>query len=186
MMLGGVSFFYLRGAYSIDRDKRILGVSYWDQEEISYPTAMAAMDLYEAVKPRIVLSHDCPSCVAARMGIPVSERNATRTLLQSLFEIHQPSLWIYGHHHRDFTVELNGTEFRCLPIGGHVDLFLKIEVDDIEIDSQNLSLSTMKVMEGLLQEYRLEKASYKYGEPVWKTDPMRLECYREDSPFYAK
>lgn len=118
--LGGIEVFYVRGAHSIDKDKRILGISYWDQEEISYPVAMEAMDLYEVSKPRIVLSHDCPSYVAGMMGI--HDRSKTRTFLQSLFEMHNPSLWIYGHHHRDFKVKIGNTKFVCLPIGGHMDL----------------------------------------------------------------
>ena len=32
--LDGTEFFYLRGAYSIDRDSRTIGVDWWAQEEI--------------------------------------------------------------------------------------------------------------------------------------------------------
>ena len=32
--LNGTEFFYLRGAYSIDRDSRTIGVDWWAQEEI--------------------------------------------------------------------------------------------------------------------------------------------------------
>ena len=31
-----------------------------------------------------------------------------------MFEKHQPKLWFFGHHHKSWTMMIDGTQFRCL------------------------------------------------------------------------
>lgn len=45
---------------------------------------------------------------------PYTDKSITRNLLQSMFEEHQPKLWLFGHHHRSKRKEINGTEFICV------------------------------------------------------------------------
>ena len=107
--------FWFSGADSIDKHLRREGVSWWRDEELSVAEFERALELYEQVKPRVVLSHDGPQdFICAAFGI--HKKSRTRQALQAAYDLHQPDLWIYGHHHvrREF-VSPEGTFFMCLP-----------------------------------------------------------------------
>ena len=111
--LGGVDFFYIRGAYSLDKVHRTPRVSWWEREELSIVESFEAADYYVKSKPSIILTHDCPLQITALMGYsPIKTR--TGQLLQELFNFHKPDLWIFGHYHRSFRGTIDGTEFICL------------------------------------------------------------------------
>ena len=119
-----LDLFWFGGADSIDKHLRREGVSWWRDEELSVADFEAALNLYETVRPRVVLSHDGPQgIVAALFGI--HNRSRTRQALQAAYELWQPCLWVFGHHHspRDF-VSREGTRFVCLPELALVDLEL--------------------------------------------------------------
>ena len=118
--------FWCAGAFSIDRDMRIEGESWWRDEELSHEELGKAIDLYVQVRPRFVLSHEAPSQAgdtllysligpyfAAKAGSTVSR---TAQALQSMLEYHQPEKWIFGHYHVDkkFYVPKFSTEFIAL------------------------------------------------------------------------
>ena len=105
-----------RGAESIDRNLRIIGESWWLEEEIPYPEGPYALNLYCETKPQIVLTHDCPTSILPHvLRGPYKGRNSrTNELLQQMFDMHQPALWFFGHHHRSVTTSVHGTTFRCL------------------------------------------------------------------------
>lgn len=112
----GINFFYYRGAYSIDRQHRTIGIDWWSNEENNIDTFLKARKLYRDIKPDIVLTHDCPEEVVPL----VLDRNhhiyqnITGWALQELFNIHQPKIWRFGHHHKSWRMNINGTDFRCL------------------------------------------------------------------------
>ena len=56
----GFKFFFVRGAWSIDWSYRVAGVSWWEEEQLSYSTLMDAMNEYEKIKPDIMITHECP------------------------------------------------------------------------------------------------------------------------------
>jgi hypothetical protein len=85
-------FFFLRGGYSIDKAYRKEGRDWWPGEEVSYSQGMKALEMYGDLK-----------------------------LLGRMWEIHKPRLWVFGHHHHDWFMSLEGTAFRCLPIMGVLD-----------------------------------------------------------------
>lgn len=121
-----LDLFWLSGADSIDKYMRREGVSWWRDEELSVAEFEAALDLYERVKPSVVLSHDGPQdYIQALFGI--RDRSRTRQALQAAYELHQPRLWLFGHHHspRDF-VTREGTRFVCLPELALIDLELPL------------------------------------------------------------
>lgn len=112
----GIDFFYYRGAYSIDRQYRTVGIDWWEKEQNNIETFMEARELYRSIKPDVVLTHDCPEILVAYL-LPAGAKiyqNTTSWALQELFNVHQPKLWIFGHWHRSWSMSLNGTEFRCL------------------------------------------------------------------------
>jgi len=114
--LGGVDFFFYRGAYSIDRQYRTIGIDWWEQEQVAIDQFMKARELYRETKPDIVLTHDCPESIALMLLEPGQNiyQNITGWALQELFNAHQPKTWIFGHWHRSWTMKVNGTDFTCL------------------------------------------------------------------------
>jgi hypothetical protein len=114
--LNAVDFFYYRGAYSIDRQDRTIGIDWWENEEVKIDEFMKARELYRQIKPNIMISHDCPSDVVEHLLKPNQRRyeNITGWALNELFHIHQPKLWFFGHHHKSWQMNINGTDFRCL------------------------------------------------------------------------
>lgn len=110
-----LEIFYVRGAWSIDHAKRILGVSLFKEEELNYRQSCEAMELYLKKKPYTVISHDCPRICYHEMFNINDSKSSTSNLLQSMWDEHKPNLWIFGHHHQDKREQINKTEFICLP-----------------------------------------------------------------------
>jgi hypothetical protein len=68
------------------------------------------------MRPRIVLSHECPLVIehilyGAEM---IPSRRATG--LFRMFQSHEPEVWYFGHHHQAWERKLGNTPFRCLAI----------------------------------------------------------------------
>jgi hypothetical protein len=114
--LNKIEFFYYRGAYSIDRQYRTVGVDWWENEQVSIDQFMKARELYRSIKPDIVLTHDCPESINHHLLPNGATRyeNMTGWALTELFNIHQPKTWIFGHYHKSWNMNINGTNFRCL------------------------------------------------------------------------
>ena len=114
--LNGVEFFYYRGAYSIDRQYRTIGIDYWSNEENNIETFMKARELYGDIKPDIFLAHDCPDFMVPYYIGPHARRyeNITGWALGELYNIHQPKLFLHGHYHQSKTTIYGDTKFICL------------------------------------------------------------------------
>lgn len=114
--LNKVEFFYYRGAYSIDRQYRTIGIDWWEDEQVSIDQFMKARELYREIKPDIVLTHDCPESINYHLLPPGANRyqNITGWALDELFNIHQPKMWRFGHYHQSWRMTIKGTDFRCL------------------------------------------------------------------------
>ena len=129
--LGGLSFFYVRGAFSIDWNIRLIKYNtrewpktWFENEELSVNELQLAIDEYKTVKPDIMITHDCPLSITRLVGSdsimrnfgydPDTFRTRTQMALQVMWETHQPKMHIFGHYHRDWRKTINGTEFICL------------------------------------------------------------------------
>lgn len=114
--LNGISFYFYRGAYSIDRQYRTIGIDYWSNEENNIETFMKARELYREIKPDIFLAHDCPDFMVPQYIGPYAKRyeNITGWALGELYKIHQPKLFIHGHYHVSKTTQYGDTKFVCL------------------------------------------------------------------------
>jgi len=136
---GGVDFFFVRGAWSSDRELlvqlgREQGKTLWfKQEELTDDQIHAAVEEYSRNRPRIVLSHDAPTHVARlawqnarRFSAPNPKAafcaSRTTDFLERLLENHRPRLWLFGHHHRDWRHKEGGTLFVCLGELSYVDI----------------------------------------------------------------
>jgi len=128
--LNGVDFFFISGAFSIDRKYRTSGLDWWPNEELSYAQMQFALDAYKAYKPSLMFSHDCPGLVSRKVGNPDILRsfgfdphtftNNTQELLSACFSFYQPKVWVFGHYHVPFDKVINGTRFICLPTLGTI------------------------------------------------------------------
>ena len=123
---------FLGGAHSIDHIYRTEGVDWWKDEELSYKELYAAIELYATVKPRVMITHDCPTLAAYYMFVQSGKTIAGKSLhltrtgeaLQAMFEVHQPEFWFFGHWHYTTSQKINGTTFQCIGISDFVDVEL--------------------------------------------------------------
>lgn len=113
------NLFFVSGAWSIDSQWRTIGKTWWPNEEIAESEFEKICDLYESVinGPEIVVSHEAPECVLPHILGSHKDIVKTRTsrLLQSLFEIKQPMIWLFAHYHVNLDMKAEGTRFVCLP-----------------------------------------------------------------------
>lgn len=125
--LGGVDFFFYRGAYSIDRQYRTIGIDWWEQEQVKIDEFMKARELYRETKPEIVITHDCPESIAMMLLEPGQNiyQNMTGWALQELFNIHQPKIWRFAHWHKPWRMTVGRTDFRCID---------ELETEEIRLD----------------------------------------------------
>lgn len=117
--------FYAGGADSIDKMWRTEFLTWWRDEQMDYRTFdTKVIPLYEKVRPRVVVTHTCPETVRVKLlekdftgwedvarenGPPVTE-----LALQTMFEVHQPDLWVFGHYHKAWKKRMDGTLFVCV------------------------------------------------------------------------
>lgn len=102
--------FFIGGALSIDKDSRTIGYDYWDDEELSWVQLMDCLELYAKIKPKVVVSHDCPTLAKPFHGFD----SRTQAAMQTMYESHQPDLWVYGHYHVSRKEQIGRTKFVCL------------------------------------------------------------------------
>lgn len=112
---------FVGGAVSIDKVYRTEGISWWPDEELSAAELNQIVDVYAVVKPRVMITHECPESVAEIIcrRMPSSKldprfASRTRQAFQSMLEIHQPESWWHGHWHLSIDHVVNGTRFICL------------------------------------------------------------------------
>lgn len=123
---------FIGGAYSIDKDWRTPGVDWWPDEELSYEELDKMFDKYVEAKPRVMITHDCPTQVAYEMfiskglgmeGVPVI-KTRTAEAFQAMWEEHKPEEWYFGHWHNTRNMTIDGTKFQCLGELDYIDVEL--------------------------------------------------------------
>lgn len=115
-----IEMFWVAGGFSIDRDQRVAGVTWWEDEELSWSALKEAIEYYGDWKPKIMVSHECPSVIKpySLAANPLSHlygkgeiTSRTENALQAMLDIHRPEIWIYGHYHYLVDEVLDGTRF---------------------------------------------------------------------------
>ena len=126
---GCLPFFFIRGAYSPDKAFRTPYVSWWPEEELNFKQWRSCLKLYEEVKPKLLLTHDCPNIMRDYLlanghgfGPQIVIRSKTGDMLQYLFDVWKPELWIAGHWHCGEFTDINGCHFQILPELGYIDI----------------------------------------------------------------
>lgn len=128
---------YIGGAWSIDYAWRTKGIDLWEDEELSSQEFYDLLQVYDYVRPRVMVTHDCPLSVSEELFINTGKsfsgrqfKTRTGSAFETMFEIHRPKLWIFGHWHCDADRVINGTRFICLN----------------ELSYADVDLSTLEVM----------------------------------------
>lgn len=106
--------FYLGGAWSIDYQYRVPGISWWADEELSYDELNKAAEKFYEVKPKIMVTHEAPTFVATEIMLRDTMNNKTSLHLWKMWDGHKPDLWIFGHWHKNWCKKIKGTEFVCV------------------------------------------------------------------------
>ena len=114
--VNGVSFFWYRGAYSIDKMYRTVGWDWFEREEVTKDQFEKAKELYAEVKPDIFLAHDGPNMLVEIYLQPWQQKfnNFTGYALQELMNIYQPKTFFHGHWHFSKVTKMGRTTFYCL------------------------------------------------------------------------
>jgi hypothetical protein len=116
--------FFLRGANPIDRDLRVEGRDWWAEEELSDEELEEAIALFSRVRPRVMLSHDCPLVIGHMLLGADLIPSRTATALWRMLQLHEPERWYFGHHHISWERQIGNTTFRCLAMDEALDLNL--------------------------------------------------------------
>jgi hypothetical protein len=113
---------FIGGAWSIDRAYRTEGVSWWPDEELSISELDRMIDMAIAMRPRIMVTHDCPTDAVYHLfnAHPISTR--TQQALNAIWQLAPPEIWLFGHWHQSRDQVINGTRFICLAELEWVDL----------------------------------------------------------------
>lgn len=93
--------FYVSGADSLDKEFRTIGIDWWENEQLAYTVfENEVFPLYQKVKPKIVVTHDCPLVATQAIYNFIYKHNLTVLALDEMMFMHKPEKWIFGHHHK--------------------------------------------------------------------------------------
>jgi predicted phosphodiesterase len=120
--------FFVSGGLSVDKAYRIPYVSWWESEQLTSVQMSYCYDLYCEIKPTIVVSHECPEFLIPKIVTNPGKlrmRSATAEFLEILWHEHQPTTWVFGHHHNTGTFQVENTKFVALNELGTAQILLK-------------------------------------------------------------
>lgn len=106
--------FFVSGAYSIDKQSRTIGTTWWELEELPRNIMEIALEFYCKRQPNIVASHDCPYSVYKHLGYPKVEKSRTNQFFDVMLEHWKPNYWVFGHHHYNWTKRIDNIQFICV------------------------------------------------------------------------
>jgi hypothetical protein len=129
--------FYLRGGFSIDHRARrkvpemikgqLRPKNLWDEEELPTSKYIEAIKLYEEIKPKILIAHECPLNIVPYVTNPMFLhswgydqlvlKTKTNQALQVMVQIHAPRLMLFGHYHRTFRAWVDAVTGESMPEG---------------------------------------------------------------------
>ena len=130
---------FIGGAWSIDGPNapwgspfgRVEYIDWWKNEECSDDQFKKFLSDYQHVKPRVMITHDCPAKVSKEMFFGSGLRkgsiykNKTSGWLDEFIKVHQPDFWFFGHWHISYKYKYGNTYFVCLGELDFIDVDLK-------------------------------------------------------------
>lgn len=117
-----INFFVCGGALSIDKDLRILNVSYWKEELLNYiETERGFKEISNCNRIDYVLTHTAPTDVVDYAvdhffsSIYNSIKDPTNSYLKQICERIDFKTWFFGHFHINSpNFKIQNKEFKCL------------------------------------------------------------------------
>lgn len=105
--LQGLSFFTMGGGYSIDRQYRLPGYSWWPEE---MPSAQEYEEAWINLEKRCfsvdyIISHAAPECFMSLVPIRYSEEKELNCFLEDVKSKTCYRHWFFGHLHKDRTLD---------------------------------------------------------------------------------
>lgn len=112
----GRTIMFMGGGYSIDKNMRVTGVTWFPEEVISQS------DLYDLpdVKVDIFITHTCPVELVHDMmkRYPGKSFEPSNEALSELWKMYKPDLWFFGHWHQYKEGIMMGTKWHALSAPG--------------------------------------------------------------------
>ena len=140
---GGNTIMAFGGAFSIDKDRRVEGLSWWRDELITEGQVRRVED--NPVKVDILLSHDVagtPPVLRHYLDhghqIPYKldqQSKQNREMLRRVFDVVQPSWNFHGHYHYAYQDRLDMCTFKGLACNGMEGAYIILRDD--RTDEQN-------------------------------------------------
>lgn len=120
--------FFVSGAFSIDymwrKNHNLFNpdhLVWWPDEEIAEGEFEKILSFYQSTKPEIVVAHDAPNFVKEHLpiggNVEDKKQFSNRTsnlLMEDMFKIWQPDIWVFGHYHVSAKFRVQRTKFVCL------------------------------------------------------------------------
>lgn len=127
---GNVTFGFVRGEFSIDKFRRLdaasirkYGKTWWEQEELSYLKMLEALDFFKERDINLFVSHGAPDFLIHHLVDEVKYApSMTSKLLTEIHDQANIKNWVFGHYHRNQTLQSNKTDFLCLNELAYVDI----------------------------------------------------------------
>lgn len=131
----GVKVFYVRGAASIDKQYRRVGMDWFPEEELRRTVLDSARAFYNGFRPDLMVTHTCPDALTAQLipdGATVFHFN-TEVALQVMLDQWAPKIWIFGHMHRTGVYTVPGCETKFIGLGELATCDLDLDTGDVEV-----------------------------------------------------
>jgi len=131
-VIEGKTIMYIGGALSIDGPSfvpnwRTEGKDWWPDEELSYNDLSVMVQVYEDIKPDVMITHECPESISNVLFSSFKNDgeafySRTRRAFDTMLSIHTPKLWVFGHWHKAKDTVLYDTRYICLDINQYIDM----------------------------------------------------------------
>jgi len=110
------SLFYVSGGASKDRERRKVGVEWWEHEELSDAELEQFIDEYVTARPQIVVTHEAPQTALTAMFSFEKYKSESRTAvaMEKALAAWQPDYWYFGHYHYTKHLRVGKTCFQCV------------------------------------------------------------------------
>jgi len=116
--------FYIGGAMTPPHPRWVAGYNWWDTEELTLREMKEAADLYNKIKPSLLVTHDCNESIARLLLPEIEHISNTQRLIENLKLNHQPKYHVFGHWHTSFKQKINNTFCTCVPKHGIHNIIL--------------------------------------------------------------
>lgn len=114
---------FVGGATSIDKSQRMKGWDWFEEENISTSDEYRILDAIDSygAEIRAVVAHDAPWRVYPSVvhGIKADrETDPNARVLDNIFDLVKPKIWVHGHHHHAKRYESDDCKFISLDMAG--------------------------------------------------------------------